>query len=135
VEQFARLPKDLPDMYMANEQLAEAVKVLRQAADAVESLLGGPAKAEVASVAPRKSDERFAGKDPVESFEDRMTRISAEAQAATFASADAGADEEPAAPSTAEWACPKHGTAAVIELKAKGGRVIRACDKCDQVEP
>ena len=32
------------------------------------------------------------------------------------------------------WVCPQHESEAIVELKARGGEVIRACDMCDQIE-
>ena len=146
------LPKDLPDMYMSHERLVEAVAVLRQAADAVEALIGQQAVTpELKPVG--KKEQRFEGKDPEptaqSTFEARLQAQSEAAQAATFASLDA-TDDEPEAPrrgggnpaetsvledelAAGEWVCPTHGDKAIVNLKAKG-RTFRACDKCDQVE-
>lgn len=81
-------------------------------------------------------------------FQERYARLSAEAQAATFKGDFVPAAKEvfgddllpgpyPTAASgspSADWVCPTHGDADIVNLESKRGRKYRACQTCKQFE-
>lgn len=73
-----------------------------------------------------------------EPFDERMVRLSKEAQSAVFASLDDGAAVEPApAPVSSEgWQCPDHGRTAIQHTKSRKGREYDMCmaPDCDHFE-
>ena len=148
----ASIPKDLPNVFMADastrmiaQDLRRHAATLIQMADDLDTLYGeSTAKVEKPEPAdPRPIRSGTGGKkaaDPVTdeaTFEASLAAKSAAAQAQVFAALDDGADEEPAAPATDGWVCPQHGTDNLVTLTArKSGRVYQSCAvaNCEQFE-
>jgi hypothetical protein len=146
------LPSDLPTRFMAREIMVGMAKDLRrhaqallETADGIDVILGVPdvvqeyetSKAEVKEVLAQKETERRtddrekadAGDKhaqkrvrDAEDFDQRMKRLSDEAQAATYAAVTS--DDSPG---TDGWACTTHGAEDLRDLTSPKGRKYRAC--------
>ncbi len=111
-------------------QMATEVKLMeregdRQAADR-EAADKGDKAAAVRALTAEAGAEASA-----ESFTARMERLSAQAQAATFADAPAETVAAGSASPVKGWVCPVHGGANLKQLHArKSGRDYQACQSC-----
>lgn len=155
--------KDMPGAFMAQEQVEAIVRTLRAAADDIERALGIDPVAEgldtEVKLMEREADRKAADRakadagdaraqkrvDAVtpeteaaegEAFADRMKRLQANAEAATYADAPV-AEPTPTAGSAGPgtgWVCPTHGDANLKQLTSGKGRIYMACVTCKQFE-
>lgn len=159
VQEVAKvIPNDLPDRFMSSEELGVAAASLREhaatligVADSIDALIESSArrtptvdpkvaKAEAKKAAEKAADERAKANKPddgSEEFKERLDRLSAEAQAAVFKSADDTKKESPfnslprevpkAEPQPAGWECPTHGDLSLTTVKPRKGEPYLMC--------
>lgn len=154
---------DIPEVFLTNEAVTDIARDLRAqaitllaVADALDRRTGVPSerfdvtKATVESrrKAEREADARVAAAEPTapvlpdvpavdgeEPFTERMKRLTAEAQAATFKAADD--DGQTADPQVSgAWVCEVHPDVKPISVKARDGRSYSMCgdDNCERYE-
>lgn len=161
VAQMAAGIPDIPQVFLTNEAVADVAKDLRRqaallidVADGLDILTATRTAAappdttvEDTKAAEKAADEKARTTESgtvltpeAQKLVDHMTELQASAKSATFASLDAGAEEEPAAApeetaasTTGGWTCPDHG-GTVQRLTSRKGRVYMACTECDQFE-
>lgn len=152
-EEASRLPNDVPGVIFAREGVADIARDLRKqaeyltnVADGLDVILGVPeaverqtkAEADIdRKLAEKEADRKAAGLE--EPFANRMARLAAEAQAATFAAADDGGEDVAApvvAPATGGWTCKVHGDSSLTQLVSRANRKYMACQAtgCKQFE-
>lgn len=94
--------------------------------------LPAQAQAEEQRARDRAADERVAAQaaaePPEESFDERLSRLTAEAQKAVFAKVTEAVTAAP----VDGWVCPEHGKFQV--LTSRRGRQYRACTTCEEFE-
>lgn len=152
VGQMAAGLPDIEGHFLTKEELADIARDLRKkaatlidVADGIDLVTGLPTVEVVKPADNTKSKEKAADEAAAArkeasqaAFDQRLADQAAAAQAAAFASADDGADEEPEAPeapaSGGNWVCPKHGDANIRVVQSRT-RTYRACESCDEFEP
>lgn len=150
----AKLPADVPGVFMAQEGLQDVATDLRRqaallldVADGIDVILGKSTAvadnaAKVAAtekvlqereadrraadrVAAEAGDKRAAQRvDESEAFDARLASLSAQAQAATFSAAALDADDEDGDDG---WLCPLHGSEDVRTRTSPKGREYAVC--------
>ncbi len=148
------MPLDVPGVTLAREGLADVAKDLRRqaqllldVADGLDVMLGKPEaveadaarKAEADDVLAQKEQERRADDkaaaaagdkkaeervEQAESFDARFSRLTDEAQAATFAPRI----------TRAGWVCSTHGDEDLQDRTSPKGRKYLACGKCKEFQ-
>lgn len=149
VAQVAAGIPEVPQVFLTNEAVKDiALDIRKQAgilievADALDLQTGlgtAPAPADT-SVEDTKAAEKAADKKAAtkltpqaQKLVDHMASLKVDAEAATYASADAGTEEPeaPATPVADGWTCPDHGATSLEQLVSRRDRKYMACTVTD----